>query len=99
MITQTYPLKSVKEVGRIFVEEVTISPTPEYINLIGIYVAYGGKGVKAFTLYEVEKGKEDEGYKEIMQRFTPFFPVQGFEIDMDWVLPVQDALPMIGLEG
>ena len=53
--------------------------------------------MKAYNLYEVEKGHEDEGYKELMKEEVPFFNIEGYKFTVEPLLSVEEALPLVGL--
>jgi hypothetical protein len=97
MYTMTYPLKSTLDAAKRFIEALK-DPPPDYINELGPYVRYGGKGIKAYWLVEIEKGHEDEGIKEIAKRLTIYFDVEGYEIDSEVVVTAEEAVPLLGLE-
>jgi len=97
LYTTTYPLKSTLDAAKKFIEAAK-NPPPDYINQIGVYVAYGGKGIKGYALFEIEKGREDEGIKEIAKRLTIYYDVEGYEITSDVVLSAEEAIPLLGLE-
>ncbi len=64
---------------------------------LGVYLEYGGKGVKGYDLFEIEKGREDEGVKTLTKRYTDYYDLEGFELTMKVVLSLEDALPLVGL--
>jgi len=97
MATVTYPLKSVMEVGKQFVESLK-DPLPEYVNRLAIYTRYGDKGIQAYSPVEIEKGREDDGIRELVKWYTQFFDIEGVEVRIELVLPVEEAMPLIGLE-
>ncbi len=96
LYTLTYPLKSTLEAAKKYAEALK-DPRPDYINEIGLYVRYGGKGIKSYYLVEIEKGHEDEGIKEISKRMTVYFEVEGYEIDSEVVMAAEDAVALLGL--
>lgn len=69
------PFKSTAEMGKITVE--AYKEQPKNFKRLGVYVVYGGEGVKTYTLYEIEEGKEYEGYKEMMEFVTQYYQVEG----------------------
>ena len=97
MYTVTYPLKSAKEVAKAFMEAIK-NPLPDYISRSHVYNLYGGKGIKAYTIYEIEKGYEDEGLMEIAKRMTVYIDIEGFEITPEVVATSEEAIPLLGLE-
>jgi len=96
MVTQTYPTKSVAAVGKVAMG-VLAKALPPYVKRLGPYIAAGGDGIKAYNLYEVEKGHEDEGYKELMKEEVPFFSIEGYKFTVEPLLSAEEALPLIGL--
>lgn len=97
MTTTTYPLSSAAQAGKKFVE-VAKSPLPDFLNRLAMYTEYGGKGITAYGIYEVEAGHEDEGIKALVKLITNFYDIPGYETAIRVVLTVEEALPMIGLE-
>jgi hypothetical protein len=97
MTISTYPLKSTAQAGKKFVE-VAQSPMPDFLKRQAMYTEYGGKGVTAYGIYEVEKGHEDEGVKALVKLITNYYDIDGYEIAIRVVLSVEEALPLIGLE-
>ena len=96
MVTETWPTKSSAEAGKIAVEGLAKAPPP-YVKTLGIYIAAGGDGMKAYNLYAVEKGHVDEGYKELMKVFVPYFSIEGYKLTVEPLLSVEEALPLVGL--
>lgn len=82
MYTVTYPLKSAKEVVKAFMVAMK-NPLPDYITRSHVYNLYGGKGIKAYTIYEIERGHEDEGLMEIAKRMTAYIDIEEFEISTE----------------
>lgn len=97
LYTTTYPLAAAVDVGKIGIEALK-NPLPDYINRGQIFFLFGGKGIKAHVVYEIEKGHEDEGLKEISKRMTAYYDIEGFEITSDVLLTAEEAAPLIGLE-
>ena len=96
MVAETWPTKSAVEIGKVSVESLAKAPPP-YVKRLGLYVTTGGDGIKAYTLYEVEKGHVDEGYKGLMKVFVPFFTIEGYKFTVEPLLSVEEALPLVGL--
>ena len=64
---------------------------------LGIYVAAGGDDLKSYSLYEIEKGHEEEGAKEVNKRLVPFFNIEGWKFTWEPLMTPEEALPLIGL--
>jgi hypothetical protein len=96
MVTETWPTESSVEVGKVAVVALA-KALPSYVKRLGPYVAPGGDGIKAYNLYEVEKGHEDEGYKELMKEEVPYLNIEGYKFTVEPLLSAEEALPLVGL--
>ncbi len=96
MVTQTYPTKSVAEVGKVGMELLAKAPPP-YVKRLGVYIAAGGDGMKTYILYEIEKGQVEEGIKELNKRYVAYFNIEGWKFTVEPLMTVEEALPLIGL--
>ena len=96
MVTQTYPTKSVAEVGKVGMETLAKAPPP-HVKRLGIYIAAGGDGMKTYILYEIEKGQVEEGIKELNKRYVAYFNIEGWKFTVEPLMTVEEALPLIGL--
>jgi len=96
MITQTYPTKSVAEVGKVGMELLSKAPPP-YVKRLGVYIVPGGDGMKTYILYEIEKGQVEEGIKELNKRYVAYFNIEGWKFTVEPLMTVEEALPLIGL--
>lgn len=95
MATITFPLKSAVEVGKVFAE--VVSKQLNYVTRVGMWMCYGGDGVKSWFVYESKKGHEEEGLKELTGYFPAYFEIEGFKVEIFPVLKPFDALPLIGI--
>ncbi len=95
MATMSYPMKSTPEVGKAAVE--TYSKPLEHANRMSTHVTYGGGGIKAYSLFELEKGFEDEGMKSIISNYLAYGGIEGFKVDTEVVVPIAEAMSLIGL--
>jgi len=96
MVNETWPSQSSVDLGKVAVQ-ILSTPMPSHLKMPLNCIAPGGDGVKAYVLYEVEKGHEEEGYKEIL-RLAPFLSIEGFKCTVEPVLPAEEALPLVGLK-
>ena len=93
--THTWPMEKSAEVGQVFVKAL---PTlPPYIKLTGPFVAMGGEGVKAWLIWDVEKGHEEEGLIIIMKFMMDYANIGGQKFTLEPVVTGADALPLVGL--
>lgn len=95
MAISTFPLKSSVDLGKVFLEAVSKELT--YVNRLGMWVCYGGEGIKAWFVYEITKGHEEEGFKELTNYYTVYFNIEGYKVDLLPVLKPEEALQLIGL--
>ena len=95
LATLTYPATSVMAMGKAAVE--SLKREVPHVNRLSVQVTYGGDGLKAYNLYELEKGYEDEASRTLFENFVPFYNIDGFKLNLEMVLPVAEALPMIRL--
>jgi len=96
MLTMTWPTKSSGEVGKVAVENLA-KASPPHVKRPGLYLTPGGDGMKAYVLYEIEKGHIDEGFKEVTKRHVPYFSIEGWRYTIEPLLSVEEALPLVGL--
>jgi len=96
MVTMTYPTKSAVQVGKVAVGALAKGPPP-HVEILGVYVTTGGDGLKAYNLYEIEKGHVEEGIKELTKRYVPFYSIEGWKHTIETLLSAEEALPIIGL--
>lgn len=98
MMVATYPLTSIPEAVKLYLE-ARKRPIPDFMKVIGEYSTYGGKGIKAYSIFEIEEGHVEEGGGEILTRMAPFYSVEGYEIAIEWLALPEDALPTLGVEA
>jgi len=96
MLTMTWPTKSSGEVGKVAVENLA-KASPPHVKRLGLYLTPGGDGMKAYVLYEIEKGHIDEGFNEVTKRHVPYFSIEGWRYTIEPLLSVEEALPLVGL--
>lgn len=73
--THTWPMEKSIDVGQAFVKSV--QDLPPYIKMIGPFISFGGDGVKACTIHDVEKGHEEEGFLFISKMLVEFSNIGG----------------------
>jgi len=93
MVTVRFPFKVASKVGAVYAKR---SPLPSFMKLLHVLVRPDGE-LKIYALYEVEKGKEAEGYKALGSRFIPNFEIEGYKFETEWLLTIEEAFPMLGL--
>jgi len=93
----TWPMEKSVDVGQAFVKSV--QALPPYIKMIGPFISFGGDGVKACTIHDVEKGHEEEGFLFISKMLVEFSNIGGQKFTLEPVLTGADALPLVGLSS
>lgn len=94
MVTHKWPSKSNSEVSKRFVEAMS-KPNPPYVES-AIYLTTGKDGMKSYIIQEVEEGHEAEGLNEVIRLYAPYFNIEGWSFTVEPLLPVRDALLLIG---
>ena len=94
MITQTYPTKSVAEVGKVGMELLSKAPPP-HVKRLGVYIAAGGDGMKTYILYEIEKGHVEEGIKELNKRYVAYFNIEGWKFTVEALMTPEEAVALL----
>jgi len=94
MVTQTYPTKSVAEVAKVGMERLAKAPPP-YVKRLGVYTTPGGDGLKSYSLYEIEKGHEEEGAKEVNKNLVAFFNIEGWKFTWESLMTAEEAATLL----
>lgn len=97
MLNNTYPMTSMGEVVETFLKGME-TPMPDYIEIKDINAAWGGDGIESWTIYEIKDGNVDDGIREIVRRTVPFATIDGYKISARVILPVEEALSVLGKE-
>jgi hypothetical protein len=95
MVITSQPLKSSIEAGKVFVKGLE-NPMP-HVNMVGMWLSYGGEGITNYMVVEMEKGYEDEGIKALGDKLVPYYDIEGYKVNIIPVLKPDEALTMIGL--
>lgn len=92
----TFPPSKGPEVGKVGMKTVQ-TPQPDCVKTIGQWVTCAGKvGTKFYSIYEVEKGKIEEGFKWIQSLSIPFESIEGMRTKVEILTPVEEAMAMVG---
>lgn len=76
----TLPIKSVADWAKKAVETLTNNPYPEFTKR-NYYWRFIGDKLELTTIFDIEKGKEEEGLMDLFNRVYPFFlSIDGLEI-------------------
>ena len=97
LLISTFPPNKGPEIGKQGLKAVE-KPVPPYVKVLGMWATCGGQlGTKFYSLYEVEKGKVEEGFKWIQLSSIPFESIEGMRSKVEILTPVEEAMAMIGL--
>jgi hypothetical protein len=95
----TFPPSKGPEVGKIGMKVMQM-PQPDYVKTIGQWVTCAGKhGTKFYSIYDVEKGKIEEGFKWIQLSSTPFESIEGMRTKLEILTPIAEAMAMTGMSS
>ena len=95
MTKGTFPFQSSKQVGETFLKAMEKPLTRS--NLIGTWLGYGGEGIEFWSIYELEKGHEEEGRMELVEAEVLFYDIEGYKVDIINVMSPEDALTLVGM--
>jgi hypothetical protein len=95
MVTSIYPPHQAEHVGKAFVGK-SVPDVADFVKRVNIWVA-ADYDTKVYALYEVPDEKMFDGLKSISTRYAGYRIIEGFKYNIEPLLTVKDALPMIGL--
>jgi len=99
MVTSSYPGHRADEMGQMFVGD-KVPKVADFVKRVNIWVSTAGSSdreYKIYALYEAPNDKMYEAMKSIAARYAGYRTVEGFRYQIEPLLTVQEALPMIGL--
>lgn len=95
MVIASQPLKSTKEAAKVFAEAMGI-PIP-HVDIVGMWISYGGDGITNYSVVEMEKGHEEEASRALSQFFVKFYDIEGYKLNMIPVVKPENALAVLGM--
>lgn len=95
MSISTYPMSSIPKVVEVFIELMK-DGLPEYISMTGPVSRWGGDGITAYTIYDIEDARAMEGMKVLVARDARFAVAEGYRIESNVVMSVEDSLAIVG---
>ena len=91
----TFPGTKINAAASKMMEILVNDPPPDYIKRT-YYVTFGGKGIKMYALYDIEEGKEAEGFKAVAKRNAEMIQsVEGMEVTFEAAMSIEDAFAAI----
>ena len=98
MATTTYPPDKAVEVVNILRKSVG-NPLPPFVKRLHMFGATSVEyGIKGYAIYEVDRGKEYEGLKEINRRMAQLFSIEGFRGQVESVQTMEEFMPILGIQ-
>ena len=99
MVTSWYPPDKAIEVAKKFIEVLQKYPQESYEKwLVAGAVIAVKDGIRVITITEVEKGKYEEALSLEAKRLVEYFGIEGYRFQIETLLSVEEAMPLIGLE-
>ena len=96
MLSGSCPGSSIVDWARLAVETLATNPYPEFIKR-DYYFMFDEDGIKTFTIFDIEKGREEEGLKDIQNRLTKFsISIEGMKAKLDPVFTLEDVFAVVG---
>jgi hypothetical protein len=97
----TIPGKSIGDFFKKSVETIATNPYPDFIKRTYMFgVDLKPEGGMCHILYDIEKGKEDEGLADISRRISIFaMSVEGFKMTLTPVVSLEQAFDSAGKLG
>jgi hypothetical protein len=90
------PSTSVIAFMRKSIETLTSNPYPDYVNR-NYYFKPSGDGIKVYVVYDIDKGKEEEGLIDVMSRAIQFgIGIEGVSGTLEPVLTAEQMLAIMG---
>jgi hypothetical protein len=97
MVTAWIPPDKGTEVGKKYLEVMQKIPYESFEKPL---VSAGNAvkdGMKVIEIFEVEKGKYEEALNLTVKRESEFFGIEGYRCEIETLLAVEEAMPMLGL--
>ena len=99
MVTTWYPPDKATEVAKKFLEVIQKYPHESFEKpLVLGAVSTVKDGIKVISITEVEKGKYEEALNLTSKRLVEYMGIEGYRCEIDTLLTVEEAMPLIGLE-
>ena len=99
MATTTYPATQTSEVVQKSSESIA-EPLPPLLRRLHVLTpgGVGESGMKTYTIYESDHGKEYDALAELTRRYAMLFNIEGFKYQIELLFTATEAIPLIGLQ-
>ncbi len=99
MVTSWYPPDKAIEVATKYLEVLQKFPQESFEKPLVAAAASAVKdGIKVISITEVEKGKYEEALSLTAKRNVEYFGIEGYRFEIETLLTIEEALPLVGLE-
>ncbi len=99
MLTSWYPPDKATEVAKKFIEVMGKYPQESFEKPLVLAAASSVKdGLRSISITEIEKGKYEEAMDLIARREVEYFGIEGYRFEMETLLTIEEAMPLVGLE-
>jgi hypothetical protein len=96
MFDSFLPFTSAFDFTRKVIETLSSNPYPDYVKR-NYYFKPSGNGIQVYVVYDIDKGKEEEGLQDIMSRMCQFGTcIEGVSGTLEPVLTAEQMLAMMG---
>jgi len=97
MVTGTYPVTSAADFGKLAIDEMKNNPYPDFIKR-NYYFKFGGDGVIAYIIYDIEEGNEEAARKDISSRmFKMMHSVKGLTASLEPLFSVEEGFSWLSM--
>lgn len=98
MITSTYPPTKASEVVQVFAKSLA-EPLPSFLKRRHVLTAGGAGelGIKTYSIFESDKGKEYDTLAELTRRMGWFYHIEGWRYEIETLLTAEEAIPLLGI--
>ena len=91
-----FPFTSATAFTRKALATLSSNPYPDYVKRT-YYVKPTGDGYKLYTVYDIDKGHEEEGLLDVVNRACQFGPcIQGLKGTLEPVLTIEQMFAIMG---
>jgi hypothetical protein len=95
MLSGSIPGSQASEWTKLALDTLANNPYPEFIKR-NYYFAFGEEGIRTYTIFEIDKGKEEEGLKDIQNRVLKFaVSLKGMKSVLEPVFTVEEIFTMM----
>ena len=86
------------EVVQVFGKSLA-EPLPSFLKRLHVLTpgGVGEPGIRSYSLFEADKGKEYDALAELTKRMALFYNIEGFKYQIEPLFTAEEAIPLIGL--